>query len=338
MARRARRDGKCVDVLSCSAMQYRDPPACRNAVEDGSELVTLMNRLGLAVIVAGGLAACGLVKGSPTPGDAGAQDAGAQDASVNDESMSDDTEETLSQFGQTALGSTRLDDDAVSTSTGAPRAMTTETAASSIDSDGHRESSSARGPTGPVAAHGTSASDAIGPSVRSSGSATEVSVPTSSADSAGTGASSVPDCSDPNNVVGDAGNVCSCLTIADAEANLYMFCVTEVTHAVAREECEDAGGHLASIHSLAQHDWFVQVGGGLGRGEWWIGLSDASEEGTFVWDDGTPLDYTNWNTDEPNDLGGAVDCEECGEDCGEVAWQSWNDLQCSRLIGYICDI
>ena len=30
-----------------------------------------------------------------------------------------------------------------------------------------------------------------------------------------------------------------------------------------------------------------------------IGLSDAAVEGTWVWSDGSPLDYENWVTNEP---------------------------------------
>ena len=48
-------------------------------------------------------------------------------------------------------------------------------------------------------------------------------------------------------------------------------------------------------------------------------------EGTFLWDDGTPVQLTNWNTGEPNDAGGAEDCIEI---IGSLAGK-WNDVPCA---------
>ena len=79
----------------------------------------------------------------------------------------------------------------------------------------------------------------------------------------------------------------------------------------AREWCQNKhpGGDLASIHSAEEQqqaaDACRPVSGGLseaGRpGGCWIGLTDAeglegvrTQEGTFVWTDGSPVDYQNW--------------------------------------------
>ena len=62
----------------------------------------------------------------------------------------------------------------------------------------------------------------------------------------------------------------------------------------------------------------------------WIGLDDM-EEGTFVWQDGTPTDYTAWADNEPNDSN--------GEDCGHIAeWAGglWNDIPCTNEMPYLC--
>ena len=42
--------------------------------------------------------------------------------------------------------------------------------------------------------------------------------------------------------------------------------------------------------------------GALGKPNLGFGLNDATAEGNFVWASGDPVIYTNWDTDEPNDL------------------------------------
>ena len=67
--------------------------------------------------------------------------------------------------------------------------------------------------------------------------------------------------------------------------------------------------------------------------EWWIGLNDHDSEGTFVWEDGTTVSYTNWHSGEPNDYGS-------GEDCGQLNFWgdgTWNDQSCSETLYFICE-
>lgn len=71
----------------------------------------------------------------------------------------------------------------------------------------------------------------------------------------------------------------------------------------------------------------------------WMGLSDAAQEGNFIWLDGAPVTYTNWASGEPNDLHPSccniplfpcndIRCSQ-GEDCVQMYGDgSWNDLGC----------
>ena len=44
------------------------------------------------------------------------------------------------------------------------------------------------------------------------------------------------------------------------------------------------------------------------------------------------IDYTNWNSGEPNDWGS-------GEDCTEMYTNGkWNDMACSTIRRYVCEI
>ena len=52
--------------------------------------------------------------------------------------------------------------------------------------------------------------------------------------------------------------------------------------------------------SAHQQNWLYRVFGGQ---HLWIGINDYGSEGTWVWADGTPVSYTNWNSGEPNSGG-----------------------------------
>merc|ERR1719158_826815 len=59
---------------------------------------------------------------------------------------------------------------------------------------------------------------------------------------------------------------------------------------------------------------------------YWIGLTDRENEGTFVWgSDGSEATYTNWNGREPNNMR--------KEDCAHIRTNKnneWNDSKCDQ--------
>ena len=58
---------------------------------------------------------------------------------------------------------------------------------------------------------------------------------------------------------------------------------------------------------------------------WWVGLTDKSQEGDFVWESGHPLTIQHWDSGEPNDYG-------AGEDCAVLGWGEHgklNDYPCT---------
>jgi len=104
----------------------------------------------------------------------------------------------------------------------------------------------------------------------------------------------------------------------------FMYFSTPMTRDAARSVCAGFGptAHLAIIKSAAENALVTRL---IGTNHAFIGGSDETLEGAFVWDDGTPFQLTNWTTGEPNDAGGAEDCVEIvGATNG-----TWNDVPCA---------
>ncbi|HXR80848.1 MAG TPA: C-type lectin domain-containing protein, partial [Saprospiraceae bacterium] len=92
------------------------------------------------------------------------------------------------------------------------------------------------------------------------------------------------------------------------------------------------GGHLATISNAGENAFVAEVGAlsndpNENDSGVWIGLDDEAVEGTFEWVTGEPLIYTNWESGEPNNLGGSEDFTEIYTWPPEFG--TWNDLPAS---------
>ena len=126
--------------------------------------------------------------------------------------------------------------------------------------------------------------------------------------------------------------ICSC-KVAMFGGNEYRFCANTLNYANASAACQAAGYHLVSIGSAAEDSFVHSNAVAVANVKWWIGLNDIAVEGTFVWTDGTPLIYTNWEPGEPNNAG--------NEDCGQInrfnPKNTWNDEPCNQALPYVCE-
>ncbi|XP_067460391.1 CD209 antigen-like protein C isoform X2 [Thunnus thynnus] len=105
-----------------------------------------------------------------------------------------------------------------------------------------------------------------------------------------------------------------------------------------RQDCREKGADLVVIDSTEEQTFlstFTEVE------TWsWIGLTDRDKEGTWKWIDGTPLTFSYWETNEPNNGGGDPKWGE--EDCvhmrtGKKTEDNWNDRSCDASLRWICE-
>ncbi|XP_072020213.1 macrophage mannose receptor 1-like [Amphiura filiformis] len=120
------------------------------------------------------------------------------------------------------------------------------------------------------------------------------------------------------------------------DENCYYLEQTKKTYDNARTSCEAFGAKLTSIHSAEEQSYHSMRVNTVN--DWiWIGFHDITDEGQFEWEDGTPVDFTNWAPGQPDNWGDA------GEDCthmrnGETQAGLWNDLPCDYTSYYMCKL
>uniref|UniRef100_A0A3B4XG53 Mannose receptor, C type 1b n=1 Tax=Seriola lalandi dorsalis TaxID=1841481 RepID=A0A3B4XG53_SERLL len=99
----------------------------------------------------------------------------------------------------------------------------------------------------------------------------------------------------------------------------------------ARDYCMTIGGDLLSIHSAVELDMLDD------RYKVWIGLSAPDPVTSFVWSDGSPLQFQHWRYDAPNNKNNVEFCVEY-----QLYWrrigESWNDVHCETYRGWLCQI
>lgn len=114
----------------------------------------------------------------------------------------------------------------------------------------------------------------------------------------------------------------------------YTVCTSRVNWYAARRSCAAQGGRLVVLETEEENLAVGQLARPWFERAFWIGLSDRTTEGEWVWIDGSPLSYdTGWAANEPNNAGN-------GEDCAHSNWQDdgiWNDTRCGTREPYVCE-
>jgi hypothetical protein len=133
----------------------------------------------------------------------------------------------------------------------------------------------------------------------------------------------------------DEGGVCTSLNCPAASFNghSYLFCQDTKTWPDALAACQSAGMSLLSINDAQEEMWVYGVADMFSTEKSWMGINDTMNDGDFVWANGDPVTYTDWEAGEPN--GGT------GENCGQInrfyPGFGWNDEPCDFMLRFVCE-
>jgi hypothetical protein len=152
-----------------------------------------------------------------------------------------------------------------------------------------------------------------------------------------------PDLSNPDQANQDeshfdcaSGSDCAAKTgceLAARNGRAYLLCKSHpASWTDAQASCRQRGADLVIVNDAAENELLA----GLELTTPWIGASDIAAEGTWVWVDGSSIDYSNWNTNEPSNSGSIENCATMLT--GDAATQGkWNDVDCAAAHQFVCE-
>jgi hypothetical protein len=72
----------------------------------------------------------------------------------------------------------------------------------------------------------------------------------------------------------------------------YMFCADAMDWFDSKADCEASGYRLVTFDSQAELDWATNTAITFADNTWWLGLNDQATEGSWNWEDGSAVTYT----------------------------------------------
>ena len=114
------------------------------------------------------------------------------------------------------------------------------------------------------------------------------------------------------------------------QSNCYYFQTNATDFPEAERNCVMLGGHLVSIHDSFTNA--LLTGHFRGVNDYWIGLSNIKTSKKLAWIDGTKVDFTDWDKNQPGNVTGIK--------CASVTLKSglWKVESCFQQKAYVCEI
>lgn len=116
----------------------------------------------------------------------------------------------------------------------------------------------------------------------------------------------------------------------------YTYYDSEIfTWGGAKMFCQDNGAFLVSIHSLDEMNFIIQLSSkrkDYRKRTYWIGLRARGLHSSYRWDDGTPLNFVNWEDEDSYDESSSTDtCVIL-----DLVTATWKKHHCNFLGYTIC--
>ncbi|XP_062856759.1 aggrecan core protein [Trichomycterus rosablanca] len=113
------------------------------------------------------------------------------------------------------------------------------------------------------------------------------------------------------------------------KGSCYIHFSERKTWESAEQHCQELDSHLVSITSQEEQDF---VNNKVADYQW-IGLNDRDKQNEFHWTDESPMAYTNWRPNQPDNY------FNHDEDCVVMVWHAngqWNDVPCNYNLPFTC--
>lgn len=110
----------------------------------------------------------------------------------------------------------------------------------------------------------------------------------------------------------------------------YLYVTAKLGWHDAKKTCEELGGHLVTIASVAENEFVSDL---VDNALVWLGFTDEAQPNTWVWVTGEPASYTSWSANEPNHDGTQRNYA-LYRNHNSSDWYNWSD-DCE--LGYVCE-
>ena len=112
----------------------------------------------------------------------------------------------------------------------------------------------------------------------------------------------------------------------------------ELTWHEAKAKCEAMGGHLAIVTSEGENNFIIGIISDAGASAAWLGATDETVEGRWLWVDGTVMGYDDWDSigSQPNNKRGLEHYLAIYRGQNGWKWCDQPNRSVEQKVGFVC--